>query len=538
MTSWWLLTWLACAPVRVEPPAGTLTVVQEQQASWVRNFNPYAVGGSSRWPTSAGIYEPLAIYNAMTSEWVPWLATEWAWTDPLTLDVRLRPRVSWSDGESLTATDVVFSFELIHRFPALDQQGVWSFLDRVEATGDHALTFHLARPQAPGMGDLLHLPIVPEHAWREVKDPVSFSNPEPVASGPYTEIGRFTSQSWTLLPNENWWGGKPGLSQIRFPALSSNDQVTLALIEGVVDWAGAFVPAVDRTYVARDPEHFHYWFPALGGMVFLYPNHARPPFDDARVRKAISLALDREQLVDVAMYGYTDPAHATGLSSAFEDLRTGAKSAPWIAHDPVRAGELLTEAGLVLGADGLRRDVDGAILTVEVTAVAGWSDWVRAAQVSTRMLREVGIEATLRTYDFGAWFEKVQRGEFDLTVGWSVEGAIPYAYYKNLMSSHTYKPVGEAASANWHRFAHPDADALLKAFDAATDAAEQTALSLKLQALFVEHAPAVPLFANPSWGEANTQRIVGFPTPEDPYARLSPNHPPESLLVLSRLRAR
>jgi peptide/nickel transport system substrate-binding protein len=165
---------------------------------------------------------------------------------------------------------------------------------------------------------------------------------------------------------------------------------------------------------------------------------------------------------------------------------------------------------------------------------------VRASQIIARNLREVGVDASVRTYDFGAWFQRVQEGDFDLSMGWSIEGPAPWHLYRWLMSSDTVKPLGQVSAGNWHRYSSPAADSLLAAFETATDPAEQRRLGSAMQRLFVAEAPAIPLYPNPSWAEFNTARIAGFPTAADPYADPSPNKMErgEILLVLTALRPR
>jgi peptide/nickel transport system substrate-binding protein len=172
--------------------------------------------------------------------------------------------------------------------------------------------------------------------------------------------------------------------------------------------------------------------------------------------------------------------------------------------------------------------------------VSGWSDWVRATQIIVRNLKSAGIEATVHTYDFGAWFQKVQEGDFDLTVGWSIEGPLPYHLYRWLMSASTVKPVGQVSAGNWHRYASPAADSVLARFERTMDRGEQRRLSAELQRIFSAEAPAIPLYPNPSWAEFNTARVTGFPTAADPYADPSPNKMErgEILLVLTSLRPR
>jgi peptide/nickel transport system substrate-binding protein len=532
----------ACADPQGETPAGTLTVLQEQQAAWVRNFNPLLTTGGARWPTTSGIYEPLIVYNRAAGESVPWLATGWTWTEPaLRLRFDVRPGVTWSDGAPLTAADVAFTFDVLRRFPALDGAGAWSFLASVTAVDEHTVEFAFSRPYSPGLSLVGGQAIVPKHVWEGVADPVSFTNPDPVGTGPFTEIVRFDAQVWELGKNPRYWQpGVPKVDTLRFPAVASNDQALLALVRGEVDWAGSFVPAIERTYVDRDPAHFHYWFPAVGDTVFLYPQNATPPFDDARVREAISLAIDRKRLVQVAMHDYAKPSHPTALSDGYRAWRRDdlAPDGGWVRYDPAAAAAGLDAAGWTLGPDGRRRNAAGDVLTLPILCPAGWSDWVRAAQIIARDLDALGVDARVEGLDFSAWFDRVSRGDFALALGWSVSGPTPYAFYRSLLGSDTVKPVGTAAATNWHRHGSPAADALLAAFEATVDPVEQRRLSDALQAAFVEEAPAIPLFPTPAWGEFSTQRFEGFPDAETPYATLSPNAVPDVLLVLTQIRPR
>ncbi len=534
-----------CADRAPEREAGVMVVSQEggQRASWVRNFNPLSPAASPRWPTTAGVYEPLMVFNSVRGEQVPWLAVDARWEGQRRLVVTLRDSVRWSDGERFDADDVVFTFRLLRRFPALDGRGIWSFLADVRREDDLHVTFDFSRIFVPGFDEIVNQVIVPEHVWSHVDDPVGFANENPVGTGPYTEVRVFRAQVYELGRNPYYWQpGRPYVKALRFPAYPSNDRANLALVFDEVDWAGNFIPAIDRVYVRRDPEHHRYWFPLTGSMVFLYANTARAPFDDVRVRRALSMAIDRQTLVDVAAFHYSRPADATAMSDAYAAWRSDsvAAAATWTRYDPDSARALLDAAGCTEGLLGTRHTPDGKPMHYEVLVVAGWSDWVRASQVIARGLREVGIDATVHPYDFGAWFDRVQKGEFDLTVGWSFEGPTPYVFYRCLMGSATRKPVGELSPANWHRYASAAADSVLARFERERDPSEQRRLAVELQAIFAREAPAIPLYPNPSWAEYNTRRFTGFPTPEHPYADPSPNKfgRGECLMVLTNIRPR
>lgn len=530
---------VGCAPATAERTADALVISKEQQASWVRNFNPFLPGDLARWPTQAGVYEPLMIHNAMTGEDTPWLATSWTWLEGNRgVEFVVRDGVRWSDGTSFSAGDVLFTFELVRKHPGLDVYGLNEFVSAVERSGNRVIV-RFDEPYVPGLGQVALQPIVPEHIWSTVEDPATFANPDPVGTGPFTQVQRFENQIFELAKNPHYWQpGKPAVPALRFPALPSNEQATLALMQGEIDWAGNFVPAIERTYGARDPQHHTWWFPAVEGAIYLYPNTSKPPLDDARVRKALSLTIDRQLLVDVAAYGYTEPAPPSGLAAGYQRWMDGPIDTDWIGHDPAKAAVLLDEAGFALGEDGKRRGPDGEVLTLQLSAVSGWSDWVRGLQVIAQGLRDVGVDATIRNYDFGAWFGRLQRGEFDLSLGWTADGPTPHGLFRALLSAETVEPVGTTANVNWHRFGHPGAEAHLQVLEQSTDRAAQKTAATALQGIFAEHAPAIPVFLNPSWGIANTRLFTGFPSQADPWARLSPNHHPESLLVLTDLRPR
>jgi peptide/nickel transport system substrate-binding protein len=519
--------------------AALVTVSTEQQATWVRNFNPFV--GDRRWPTREGMYEPMMVYNTIKGELVPWLATEYTWNDDNTqLTFTIREGVKWSDGTPFTAKDVAFTFNLFNTKKGLQGSGsnVWEYIEKVEATDDTTVVFTFSKLFTVGLYDIATQVIVPEHIWGSIEDPVLFTNENPVATGPFTEVPVFQNQIYEVHRNPNYWQeGKPYIQGFRMPAYPGNDQANLATINGENDWAGNFIPDIQKTYVDLDPENNHYWFPATGADVMLYLNTTKAPFDDANVRKAISMAINREQIVQIAMFDYTHPADATGLSDAFDRWRNpeAVAAGTWVNFDVEAANKLLDEAGLVRGADGIRTLPDGTPLVYDINVVSGWTDWVSACQIMAQNLAEVGFNVSVKTYDFSAWLDRVQKGEFDMSIGWSSQGATPLNFYRGAMSGTKVRPIGEAAEENWHRFSSEEADELLVQFASVSDFEEQKAIADRLQMLFVENAPALPLFPGPQWYEYNTTRFTGFPNADDPYA-IGSTYAAEAVLVMTSIK--
>jgi peptide/nickel transport system substrate-binding protein len=197
----------------------------------------------------------------------------------------------------------------------------------------------------------------------------------------------------------------------------------LAAINGEVDWHANFIPDIEEVYISEDPENHHYWFPPTGAAVHLYLNTEIAPFDNADVRKAVSMAIDRQQICDIAMFGYTHPADATGLSDAFDSWKSEeAKAATWTTFNVDEPTRLLDAAGLTMDGD-VRKTADGTALEFDLNVVSGWSDWVQSCEIMSRSLAEVGIKATVQPYDQTTWQSRVQEGDFTMSIGWSSQGA-------------------------------------------------------------------------------------------------------------------
>ncbi len=522
-------------------PSKTAVVVPTLRSTWIRNFNPF-FESQAQWPATAGIYEPLIIFNRATSQFVPWLATSWKWTDDnRTLVLEIRKGVEWADGELLEPSDVAYTFELMKTHNALDQFAVWTHVKSVEVRGDE-VHFHFKRPFVlPALFLIGRTPIIAEHVWKNVKDPVKFADEYPVGTGPFNRIVSFKNQSYEVGKNPRYWQkGKPNIDRIRVPAYPGNEQLSIAIIRGEIDWGAGFLPAIDRIFVNKDPKHRGYYFPSLEGTVMLYANHAHPPYDRVDVRKALSYAIDRDLIVRIAMQGYTRKADATAFSDLYmekwHDPKVLEEEGDWTKYQPETAEAMLDASGLTRGPDGIRLLPDGKPWEVDVNCVIGWGDWIIASQIIVKNLKAIGIDATLRTYEFNAWFDRLQVGNFDLSISWSDSGATPWSFYQRLMSKDTVRPLGDNAENNWHRYANKRADELLAEFASTSDPKELFRLASELQRVFVRNAPTIPLFPGPTWGLYNSRRVEGFPNKDDPYAPLAPYKSPGQLLTLVELR--
>ena len=495
--------------------------------TFVRNFNPFS---SSRRQGINFMFEPLQVVNAIDGKATPFLATGGKIIDPQTIEYTIREGVKWSDGEDFTADDVVFTFNLVKENPALDTLGVWQHIDTIEST-DSTVTFHLKEADIPAESIINQQLIVPEHIWKDVDDPVKWTNEDPVGTGPYV-IDTFGPNQYTLKKNENYWQkDKVAVEKIVAPA--SNKQ--LDIVNKGYDWAYSFITDVDKTWVGANKKHNHYWFPP-GGTVSLYPNLTKKPFDDVNFRKGLSYAINRDKIAKDAELGYVDGASQAGLllpnweDWINEDIPNQGK----VEQDTDKALEYFDKAGYTQ-KDGKLVDASGKQLELNITVPNGYTDWLRGMQSVQSQLGKLGITVKLTQPQPAAYTQAQNNGDFDLIVSSFGGTGSLYQDFNNLLNSEFATPVGTSTSANFERYKSDEADQLLAQLRAAADEDEQKEIVDQLQQIVYDEVPVVTMFYGGLWGLYSDKNFTGWPSEDNPYA------PPTTwnssmLLVMTNLK--
>ena len=503
-----------------------LSALPEQVTAWVENFNPF--NQTTAAPSVLDfMYEPLIIFNAMDGgKPIYRLATAYEYSEDLsTITVTLREGVEWSDGEAFDADDVVKSFELALSDPALDSVGMAQTLSGVEKIDAQTVRFTLSTPSSQAMYQIVRVPVVPEHIWSAVADPVTFTNPNPVGSGPLTEIRRFTPQEYVQCRNTNYWDAESlKVDCMRFPQIANNDQALAAAANGELDWMGSFLPDIENTYVAKDPEHHSYWLPG-GSLVAFYMNFEakeagdKAAFNDVAFRRAVSMAFDREAMVEIAGYGYpTINQYPSGLGRAFHSWNNPEvddKFGAFTQYDIEGAKALLAEAGYKdIDGDGFVESPTGEPIDLEVIVPNGWTDWVNSCQIAVEGLNAAGIKANVSTPESAVWTEKLINGDYDMAINSVRVGPTPFNQYLDSLHENNQTKSRFAAS----RYYNAELSGLLDAFTQTNDADKQMAIMGDVQEIVGAEMPLVTVFNNPNWYQYNTKRFTGFFNADNPVA--------------------
>jgi peptide/nickel transport system substrate-binding protein len=537
-----VLALLAAAPAQAQDASGNvLTLVSEQTTTFVRNFNPFGQT-SARYTTLDFMYEPLVVFNRLKSNEPNFrLAESFELADDLmSITFVLRDGLKWSDGEALTADDVVFTYDYIAKFPALDFISVSALLESVEKVDDRTVTFHLKEANSLIANTIVGMPIVPEHIWADIADPVTFANENPVGSGPMTEITRFTPQVYEQCRNPHYWDAENlAVDCLRMPQLADNPQVLSALADGTLDWATSFIPDIDNTFVAKDPEHHHYWFTPSSLVSFQVSmttpdENNRKAFTDVNFRRALSQLIDRQTIVDIAGYGYPlvndDPAALGELYASFANPEVDAQFGQYGQFDLEAGIAALDAAGYVdADGDGFRDNPDGTPIAIEIMVPNGWTDWIDAVQISIESLSEAGLNVKMSTPEAAVWTQNLIDGTYSMTLNALASAANPYFPYIRSFNPNDFGK-SRFTAPHWE---NADLSALLAEYTQIKDPAEAKAVMDQAQLIVAENMPIIPVYNSPAFYQYNTSRFTGWADADNPkYSPVVSNANPARLLQL------
>src|SRR5207244_3065838 len=221
--------------------------------AFTKNFNPFtATGLPSGQFVKGAIYEGLTVSPEGGKPTLPWLARTWKWSNGnKTLTLNLAKGVKWSDGKALTSADVVYSLTAGKQNKVMDIVGYTrpdTNIASVKAKGAYAVVVNLKTPDSQFIASTLNGAIViPRHIWSKVAKPDTFTNPNPIGSGPFTRITRFTTQDFVLGKNPSYWQhGKPLISCLEYVQAASNDAALALIQSGQVDWRHNFLPTAAK----------------------------------------------------------------------------------------------------------------------------------------------------------------------------------------------------------------------------------------------------------------------------------------------------
>ena len=500
----------------------TLVMESSPETSITQDFNPFVNTQAAYGMGADGlIYEPLIQFNMVAPpQYYPWLATSYAWSNGgKTITFAIRQGVKWNNGTTLTPADVAFTFNLLKNNPTINLDGLK--ISSVTTSGN-TVTVTFPSAQYANLQDIAGTAIVPQAIWSKAGNPATYTDPNPVGTGPFV-LGSFTPQGITLKKNPNYWqASSVHVPSVDFPVYTSNTGALDALFSGQIDWTGNFIPGLQKDFVSTNPTYHHYW-EAPGGTNSLMPNLNKWPTNQLPVRQAISAAINRSLIAAEGEAGLEDPVlNATGLTLPTYNAWAGPVASMTVpaAGSAAAAEQILTKAGYTKGSNGFFAK-NGQTVALTIVDPAAYTDYAEDDSMVAQELRAAGIDATFQGLAVTAWNSDVADGDFQLTMHWSNSGLTPYNMYDGWLDSSL--ATGSAATGDYERLNSPAIDSELAALAAAPTTAAQTQALVPLETYVADNLPIIPTTTASDWFEYNSQNYTGWPTEQNPYESGQPS---------------
>ncbi len=462
------------------------------------DLDPHTVSSLQDFQIIVGLFEGLASYHPETAEPIPGVATHWTPSaDAKTWTFHLRPEAAWSDGSPVTAHDFVWSYQRVLS-PALASEyaamlfclenargylagEVTDFAEvGVKAIDDHTLELNLEYPvpYLPGMvAHSIWFPAKKEailaHGAMDKRGSRWTRPGNLIGNGPFVLAEWKPNQIITIDRNPAYWdAANIRLQQVNFYPIENSSTEESAFRSGQLH-ATVTVPQSKISVYKNDPERAHllWQHPQLSTYFYRF-NVERPPFDDARVRRALSMAVDRQTIIDAVAQG--DQVPAFNLTPP----NTGGYESPAIIrHDPEEARRLLAEAGFPDGAG-----------FPEMELLYNTSDGHRAlAEALQQMWRTtLGINIALYNQEAKVWSDTMREGNYDIArTGW-VGDYLDASTFLDLMTTENGNN-----QTNW---SHAEYDKLIEQSRTVIDKKERHELYRQAESILMQESPILPLY--------------------------------------------
>jgi peptide/nickel transport system substrate-binding protein len=405
---------LACTvgtvtPALADKASGTLRLAAAQP---VQEISYYYDPSPDTVFESEAVYDDLVSYDVTNGKVEPLLAKAWRRIDPQTLEFDLRDDVKWQDGTKFSAGDVAYTLKwLSDPATVLRFKGNWSWIDKVEQIGDDKIRIHAAQPTPYDLTRFAYVTaILPQHQAGTPQE----KGYHPIATGPYRATQIDDAKGIILERNDDYHHGnpaKPGsnIKRITLQPIREIGTLVAQLLAGNLDMIN--VPLQSAQDLAQDPRFEMSIVQGSSFMYVAYDSRGRSgakPVTDERVRKALTLAINRDALLKLVA---GDAKLETPGSMCWRSQAGCDYSAPLPPYDPATAKQLLAEAGYPNGFD------------IEITTFTGSATQI--AEAVAGQWHAIGVNAKIDAEAVVSYRKKQQDGKIQVMVAAWPSGNIP-----------------------------------------------------------------------------------------------------------------
>ena len=455
------------------------------------------------------VFEPLIKRDA-NQKLVPGLATSWKALDDLTWEFKLRQNVRWHDGSPFTAEDVVFTLKRVPNVP--NSPSSFATFTKpivdVKVIDPHTLQFKTAHPHVLLPSDVASVLIVSKLHGEKAATADYNSGKAAIGTGPYKFAEYIPNQRVVLKANYGYWGGEEPWDKVTFKILTNSAARVAALLSGDVQMIET-VPTSDIARLAQDKK-FALSDKVSNRVIYVHLNQRtdtpppfvaakdgkaleKNPFKDPRVRKALSMAINRDAIAERIMEKRSVPA-AQLLPDFFPG--TSKKLKP-LKYDPEGAKKLLAEAGYP----------NGFALTLHGTNNRYIND-ASIIQAIAQFYSRAGVEAKVETMPSSVYFTRATKGDFGyMVLGWGTESGEQGSSLRSLLA--TYDASKGMGTTNRARYSNPELDRMIAEAMSTMDEKKREALIQKAAELAMNDTALIPIHYEVStWATARNLKYT------------------------------
>lgn len=469
--------------------AGELIIGKGQEAV---GMDPAVVTAASSFDLISVVYERLVEFDE-AGEPQPMLAESWETPDDLTYVFTLRPNVTFHNGKTLTAEDVTFTFDRI-RDEATGSPRVQQFapVEAIEATDEQTVTFRLSAPYGPFLATLASgfSSIVPND------DSIDFQS-EMVGTGPFMLESWEQDTETVMVPHAGYWNpDEPLVDTLRWRILPDESARLAAVRTGEIHLTAITDPLTVQS--ASESEGVQVLEHDTTDYYLLGLNTAEPPFGDVRVRQALSLAIDRQAIIDAVFFGRGQVSGP--IVPTLGEWAQPVEQLPNYTVDRERAKHLLEEAG--------QSDLSFTILVGSL-----YQEFVNIALVIQDQLSEIGVTVELEQVEWGTFIDRWVARDFQSFVSFNSGGNDP--------DGALYSAFITDGGTNAFQFSSEEVDRLLESGRTTTDAEARKTIYQNVEVELAEEAPVIFISSRVGFFAVRDE-VRGFqPTAAQTWATLS-----------------
>jgi peptide/nickel transport system substrate-binding protein len=479
---------------------GTVIVGISDNPSYLIPNVSYTIGNLV---VSNSMFEGLVNYD-MKGNLVPELASSWNFSpDGKTWTFNLQKGVKWHDGKDFTSADVAFSIkEVAEKYHPLGKQA-FGPISKIDTPDPHTVVFRFDKPFSPTVNYLScwFAGILPKHLYENTDILKNPNNLKPVGTGPFKFEEFKTSDHLTVVRNPNYWRkGKPYLDRVVFRVILDGAARILAMEKGEIDVLPPYsMPISEMTRLKEKGSNTVAFQTPAASMNLVLMNLNNKYLADRKVRYAIAHAINRQEVITKAYFGYGKVPVGPIPSSmpwAFTD------DVPKFDYNPARANQLLDEAGYKKGSDGMRFQID-------FVYVGSYTEFDRTAKIMQAQMREVGIDLRLKPIEQAAGIDEIyKKKNFGFTY-WSLTmGPDPAVGTARLYHSDQIRAT--AGITNAMSYSNPDVDRLFAEGGSSTSMKAAGEKYRQIQKLIVQDMPCLWI-AEPFYVMSYSSKLEGLP---------------------------